>query len=143
MRRTVPMHPGNDDFPRGKCRWCAGTIRHRNGAVQYRRRWHPECVELYKIATSNDYAYAYLVRRDGLVCQGCGEPLYARAEVDHKVPLWSVDKLDPENVEEIERLRHYWSVDNLQLLCRSCHKRKSAAEAAQRASLRSQTREES
>jgi hypothetical protein len=47
-------------------------------------------------------------------------------QCEHDVPLWSVNK------EEPDALR-YWTLWNLRLRCDDCHKRKSAAEAAQRA----------
>lgn len=53
------------------------------------------------------------------------EPL----DVDHVRPLWSLD--DTERAE----LR-WWMPSNLQLLCGTCHKAKTAAEAAERAALR-------
>lgn len=46
--------------------------------------------------------------------------------VDHKVPLWKVRHMPP-----VERLE-YWRLPNLQTLCDPCHKRKTAAEAAER-----------
>jgi hypothetical protein len=51
-------------------------------------------------------------------------------EVDHKVPLWQVADLPPD-----ER-RVYFGPTNLWLLCPACHKAKTKREAAERAALR-------
>lgn len=70
-------------------------------------------------------------------CWGCGRTHDAdghpvRLEVEHVRPLWSLT--DQERTE----LR-WWLPYNLQLLCESCHKAKSAREASERAMLRRQT----
>lgn len=52
-------------------------------------------------------------------------------EIDHVVPLWSVDRSLPWG--EIKR---FWSADNLQGLCLSCHRAKTAREAGERARVR-------
>ena len=51
-------------------------------------------------------------------------------EVDHKVPLWQVADLPPD-----ER-RWYFGPENLWLLCPACHKAKTKREAAERAAQR-------
>lgn len=45
---------------------------------------------------------------------------------DHIVPLWSVDRTDPEAFR-------YWQLDNLQTLCQVCSDAKTAEEAGMRA----------
>jgi 5-methylcytosine-specific restriction endonuclease McrA len=51
-------------------------------------------------------------------------------EVDHKVPLWSVAHLPPD-----ER-RPFFGPGNIWLLCPRCHKDKSRREAAERAAMK-------
>ena len=53
-----------------------------------------------------------VLARDGWRCRKCGKP--GRLEVDHIVPLHK--GCDP------------WARDNLQVLCRSCHFKKTASE---------------
>lgn len=61
-------------------------------------------------------------------------PLYRSEiawEIDHVVPLWSVDRTLP-----WERLIQFWRLGNLSALCKACHRAKTAREAQQRAALR-------
>lgn len=48
-------------------------------------------------------------------------------QVDHRVPLWSVEHLPP------EKRRRYFGPENLQLLCPDHHRAKTAREAGERA----------
>lgn len=52
-------------------------------------------------------------------------------ELDHIVPLWSVDRTLPWG-----ELIRFWMLPNLQALCVPCHAEKTAAETTQRAVLR-------
>lgn len=67
-----------------------------------------------------------MVATHGRICWGCGargDHLFL--ELEHIRPLWS---LTPE-----ERLEHRWWLPyNLQLLCRPCHRAKTAREARER-----------
>lgn len=47
-------------------------------------------------------------------------------EVEHEIPLWSVDRSDPAALR-------FWMLENLRTSCIPCHRAKSAREAAQRA----------
>jgi len=102
--------------------------------------WHPECVTIYRIANFQGDAISHLRRRDHGVCANCGSTPADRIQnrngrydtgwcADHVVPLWSVDR----NAENAFR---YWTLENLQTLCESCHKAKTAREAAERAAIR-------
>ena len=58
-------------------------------------------------------------------------PCLVPIQVDHRFPLWKVDRAQP-----WARLIRYWMAENLDALCVECHKAKTAAGAAERASLR-------
>jgi len=53
-------------------------------------------------------------------------------QADHVVPLWSVPRDVPLN-----RRACFWGPVNLWVLCQACHARKTRAEAATRAALKS------
>lgn len=69
--------------------------------------------------------------RPGIIRDWSALPAWVGWEADHIVPLWSVDRSLP--WPEVIR---FWSLENLQTLCAACHKRKCAAEAAERAAIR-------
>ena len=63
------------DAPRGTCRWCGEAILHgsgpKQGRVDARRRWHPDCVAQYNLTDPRELRR--LVRkRDRGVCRACG-----------------------------------------------------------------------
>ena len=63
------------DVPRGTCRWCGFPIRRESGAKQgdrdYRRRWHPACVDAYNESDPRE-ARRRARKRDRGVCRACG-----------------------------------------------------------------------
>lgn len=65
--------------------------------------------------------------------QAVGIERVSALEVDHIIPLWRVAMLTFESTEE---RRTYFGPPNLQLLCQSCHKIKTAREARERAAER-------
>lgn len=90
-----------------------------------RARWHPVCVELWKLAAWPVVQLAHLLKTHGRICWGCGaRDLFL--ELEHIRPLWSLD--DRERLE-----LKWWLPFNLQLLCRDCHRAKTAREATERA----------
>lgn len=73
-------------------------------------------------------AVGLLVQAHGQICWGCrarNRPL----ELEHVRPLWS---LTPAERLELK----WWLPFNLQLLCRECHRAKTAREARERYDLR-------
>lgn len=127
--RQPPRLPYRAD---GTCRLCAGPV------AKPRRTWCSDaCVQVWAIATSADRARAELMAfYPG--CWECGARSYldddllwvdVGLEVDHVVALWSLS--DDERTE----LR-WWLPFNLQLLCRRCHRAKTAIEADVRARIR-------
>ncbi len=136
-RRPVIRFSG---APRGTCRWCGEAILYgpgpKEGRVDLRRRWHPECVDDYN-ATDPRELRRRIRKRDRGVCRACGLDTNAlkrqvkgrgRAaklrelgfprrrslwELDHIVPLIEGGGHDP---------------SNLQTLCVPCHRKKSGDE---------------
>ena len=113
-------------------KWLHDTYGHREFA-DTRRFYTPEPDELAKLwptdpaagipwrdLTPEQRAYGEHYR----VWQDCA------LEVDHRVPLWEVAHLPPD-----ER-RPYFGPENLWLLCQACHKAKTKREAAERAAQR-------
>lgn len=70
------------------------------------------------------------VSASGYFC-GVSWPLLP-CEIDHEVPLWSVDKTKPDAIR-------FWLWDNLRARCIPCHRAKTAREAVVRAKERRQS----
>lgn len=85
-------------------------------------------MQIWEWASTPAAATAHLIDLHGPACWGCGAT-DRDLELEHVRPLWSLT--DDERLE----LR-WWLPFNLQLLCVPCHKAKTAAEAAERASQR-------
>ena len=92
-----------------------------------RARWHPLCVELWKLAAWPATQLAHLLKTHGRICWGCAARDRA-LELEHIRPLWSLN--DQERLE-----LKWWLPFNLQLLCRECHAAKTAREARERYAL--------
>lgn len=139
-RPAIPF----SEAPRGTCRWCGEAIVYavgpKHGDPDLRRRWHPECSEIYD-ATDPREARRRVRKRDRGVCAECGVDTYlVRRAVRGRgmtrklrergfVPrrsLWELDHIVP----LIDGGSH--DVSNLQTLCTPCHKRKTAREARER-----------
>lgn len=114
--------------------------------------WHQECATAYNFFTSpGSDLLGYL---QDFLCTGCGDAIgYARRypitggeyspwhyvlsggiEADHIKPLYRVRREHAD--EPWAELLRFWSPLNLQAICRTCHVRKCAAEAAERAAFR-------
>ena len=125
------------DLERGLCRVCTLPVLANNGRV---RSWHdgralpesnayePNCLHVYKMGRCGgrhlSYVRTFLVKRDGRSCAHCNATrgkTYAWLHVDHITPLADGGPNDE---------------SNLQLLCPTCHKAKTAAEATARAQRR-------
>lgn len=148
-RPSIPF----TDAPRGTCRWCGKPILHpsgkRKGEVNFRRRWHPPCVDEYNESDPRE-ARRRVRKRDRGICVVCRLDTNAvRKEVrgrgraaklrerGFKVrgSLWELDHVIP----LIDGGTH--ELANLQTLCTPCHKRKTSQEARDRALRRQQTSE--
>ncbi len=136
------------DAPRGTCRWCGEPILHESGSKQgkpdFRRRWHPDCVDFYNQSDPRE-ARRTVRKRDRGHCAECGLDTNAlrrkiRGRGSHRrlrelgfkprKSLWELDHIVP----LIDGGGH--ELSNLQTLCTPCHKRKTALEASQRRALR-------
>ena len=132
--RRPPTPPSFSKYPtQGHCRWCDKPILKKDGTPNRRRLWHPGCADIYKVAAFRDIAGWRVLDRDGGVCAACRQKVVVW-EIDHVVPLWSVDPDEPDAIR-------YWLIDNLQTLCRPCHKAKTARESAERAKIRQMRKE--
>lgn len=138
------------DAPRGQCRWCGESVLHpsgaKAGAVDRRRRWHPECVDAYNASDPSE-ARRRIRRRDRGRCNVCRVFTHALRR--------KMRKLGRGRAKAIRELgfkpgQSFWELDhiiplvdggshedeNLQTLCTPCHSKKTAVEARQRAVLR-------
>lgn len=118
-----PPKPPTWNSPKGTCRFCGEAIIEK-GVQNFRKNWHVGCVGIWNIMTSPADARRHVWAHDKGVCQGCGKSTWGYEDswqVDHAKPLF-------------EATDHtFWHPDNLQLLCSTCHKTKTAEEATRRA----------
>lgn len=161
--RRPPMPPSQRA---GACQWCAGAILYpaghkRAGEPNLRRAWHPECVVAFFIATRSVNQRDVCWQRDQGRCRACGVVAVRRGwargldyypwdarhgsgratqvswdelhewDADHIRPLWSA----PADMGLQDR-DAWFGLENLQTLCRECHKAKTAREAAERSTAR-------
>jgi hypothetical protein len=101
--------------PKGTCKWCGRPILTR-GKRNVRANWHPDCVEIYRLAFP-EIGRQMVFERDGGICQACGVKS-STWELDHRQPLIDGGSHDP---------------GNLQTLCQPCHRAKTSHEATERA----------
>ena len=147
--RRPPMPTGLRDR---ECPWC-GVL-----AAVKRGYWHPACVTAYRIAAFSADQRSAVRARDAGRCAVCGTTAvrwgwkrgreryyFDSIEYDGPyVPVWParVDDWDADHIKPLWsapadlRLadRDVWfSLANLQTLCRPCHKAKTTTEAGRRA----------
>ena len=107
---------------KGQCRWCGNMILNEDESINERRSWHEECATEYMIIYHSREQRAQLRRRDGGQCNHCGE-IVRRWDVDHIRPLVEQKGLKPDELDW-----SYYSLDNLQTLCKKCHRVKTNSE---------------
>lgn len=130
---------------RGKCRWCGLPQAELSPIRNQVKAMHAACTVEIQIIRDPTSARRAVWRRDAGKCSTCDAP--PRSEdrprnyglstptivtvdlwhVDHKIPLWKVAHMPPE--QRIE----YFKLPNLVTLCTECHERKTAKEASERA----------
>jgi 5-methylcytosine-specific restriction endonuclease McrA len=148
----------------GHCRWCDGPIlfpagHKRAGETVPGRTWHGPCADAYKLAAWGQEQRAFCWKRDAGMCAACGvvavgikwrrngtyyNAKYDGLDVSYVVPVrqddWDADHIRPlwsaPPDMTLDQRAEWFGPDNLQTLCRTCHKAKTAREAAERATVR-------
>ena len=107
---------------KGQCRWCGKMILNDDGTINARKSWHEKCVNQYMLIYHSRERRAVLRRRDKGKCAKCNK-FSRKWDVDHIRPL-----IEQKNLKEEELDYTYYSLDNLQTLCKKCHREKSNSE---------------
>lgn len=127
IHRKLPLPPHFNNPAPGICRWCNLPITKvlKNGKVS-KSTWHQSCVNEYKFYHWPSYTRKIVWKRDKGKCNSCGHQCDKKGkngwDMDHIIPLYAA------NYE-----KWAWDLDNLQTLCKPCHKKKTATEARDRA----------
>ena len=90
---------------RGVCRWC------HEDTADIRLTWHEYCLDAYRVASGQKPERMQLT-----MCGACGG---AAAELDHRLSIEVARALGP------DALMRAFPLENLQWLCRECHRRKT------------------
>ena len=115
---------------KGMCRWCGKMIIKEDGTINERKSWHEECATEYMIIYHSREQRAQLRKRDKGVCNHCGKYSH-RWDVDHIKPL-----VEQRGVKEEDLDWSYYSLDNLQTLCKPCHRLKTNSEVMLRSNVK-------
>ena len=111
---------------KGQCRWCGNMIVNEDGTINERRSWHEECATEYMLIYHSKEQRAWVRKRDKGQCNHCGVKA-GRWDVDHIKPLWEQKGVSAEDLD-----MSYYSLDNLQTLCKKCHKKKTNSRTSYR-----------
>ena len=90
---------------RGICRWCG------EHTSTIHLTWHDYCLAAYRVASGQKPTGIQVT-----MCQCCGGPAH---ELDHRLAINVARAMGP------EALRRAFTLENLQFLCASCHRRKT------------------
>ena len=105
---------------KGICRWCGKKIIE-NKVHKTRKTWHKDCATDYMIIFHSTEARKHIWLRDRGKCNGCGKQCTRRGwDLDHVRPL-----LEQKGLKEDELDWTYYGLDNMQTLCRPCHREKT------------------
>ena len=105
---------------KGICRWCGKKIIE-NKIHNKRKTWHQDCVTNYMIIYHSTEARKQVWKRDKGNCAICGLQCTKRNwDLDHIKPL-----MEQKELQEHELDWSYYKLDNMQTLCRPCHKEKT------------------
>ena len=107
---------------KGHCRWCDMIIVKKDGTINERKNWHKDCVTEYMLIYHSREQRAHVRKRDKNKCNHCGK-VSRKWDVDHINPL-----VEQKNVKAKDLDWSYYSLDNLQTLCKKCHRIKTNSE---------------
>ena len=107
---------------KGHCRWCDMIIVKKDGTINERKNWHKDCVTEYMLIYHSREQRAHVRKRDKNKCNHCGK-VSRKWDVDHINPLVEQKGVIAEDLDW-----SYYSIDNLQTLCKSCHRKKTNSE---------------
>lgn len=115
--RQAPR-PSTWDVPRGNCRFCGEAIIE-NGKQNNRKRWHKPCADKWIVMNQPTEARKHVFNREHGTCQCCDLKSCDMKDfqVDHIKPLF-----------EANGDLSFYGSDNMQLLCRECHKIKTKSD---------------
>ena len=105
---------------KGICRWCGKKIIE-NKIHNKRKTWHQDCATNYMIIFHPTEARKHIWKRDKGKCSICGIICTRRTwDLDHIKPL-----MEQKELQEHELNWSYYELNNMQTLCRPCHKKKT------------------
>ena len=105
---------------KGICRWCGKKIIE-NKKHNTRKTWHQDCATDYMIIYHSTEARKHIWKRDKGKCNSCGKQCTRRGwDLDHVKPL-----MEQKGLSEQELDWSYYKLNNMQTLCRPCHKKKT------------------
>ena len=93
-----------------------------DGTINERKNWHKDCATEYMLIYHSREQRAHVRKRDGGKCNHCGT-FTRKWDVDHIRPL-----VEQKGVKEKDLDWSYYSLDNLQTLCKPCHRLKTNSE---------------
>lgn len=129
--RNPPKPHYYDTVPEGTCRWCNMQIGLTKTGRVSKSRWHKKCYDVYQEIFHTSVTRRAVWKRDTGKCNVC------KTQCDRKgINGWQMDHIIP--LIEANGDIKYWLLDNLQTLCKPCHKEKTGREATARALLRKQ-----
>ena len=92
-----------------------------NKVHKTRKTWHQDCATDYMIIYHSGEARKHIWKRDKGRCNDCGKQCTRRGwDLDHVRPL-----LEQKGLKEDELDWTYYGLDNMQTLCRPCHREKT------------------
>ena len=105
---------------KGICRWCGKKIIE-NKKHNTRKTWHQDCATDYMIIYHSTEARKHIWKRDKGKCNDCGEQCTRRGwDLDHVKPL-----MEQKGIKGNKLDWTYYELNNMQTLCRPCHKKKT------------------
>jgi len=107
-----------------------------DGAPNKNATWHSACVAAWKLWAAPTAYLRILKRRQQHKCLGTGKRLLKTSEVDHRVPLFAV--WAEHRDRPWSELLAFWGGPNLQVINKTAHSDKCAAEAGLRAQKRAE-----